>query len=122
MRAAPRLAHCAQSKFCKHDKFLPPRQSLPRHCAVLPSQVCKSMTISLPSYNLYHDTRLAQLTPTMKAKTHAILSLRRDSYSANMTMTCQALRRVTLPNHAAGPLAVIISALLRPTSRQFRFI
>jgi len=29
-----------------------------------------------------------------------------------MTMTCPALRRVTLPNHTAGPLAVITFAHL----------
>ena len=101
-----RILALLANKLLHRDKFLPSRNSLPRHCAVLTREIQNNMTMSQSSRNLYHNTRNAQHTPAMTAKTHAILSLCRDSFAATMTMTCPALCRVTLPNHTAGPLGI----------------
>jgi hypothetical protein len=100
MKAAPGLAHCTQSKFCIHDKSLPPRQSLPRHCAVLPRQIQNNMTISQLSCNCVPRHSYSSESSSRDGKKHAIPASQRDSFVAkhdhDLPRACVGFRLLTL--------------------------
>jgi hypothetical protein len=50
-------------------------------CSLLPRQVRNTMTPSQRLSNFYHDTRIAQTTPTWTAKTRAPVSLGSSGHS-----------------------------------------
>ena len=125
MAAAPGLAHLLAIKFLHHDKFLAPRQLLPRHCASAHLQTFCNRDNFSATYQLCTAT-LVMLNKicTWTAKTRAIPSLHRDNFSAKEPGSARCLRRVTQPPFIAGPLGGIpnnshkMQAILPMTSPQ----
>jgi hypothetical protein len=64
----------------------------------------------LARFALYLDTTLAHKLSTMSAKTRAITSLHRDSFSAKVSGSARCFRRLTLTYSTSGPLYVTRAA------------
>ena len=79
-------------KILYQDKFLAPRQFLPRHCASAHLQTCCYRDNLSATYQLCTATRvmLNQLC-TWTAKTRAIPSLHRDNFPAKEPRLCPVL-------------------------------
>jgi hypothetical protein len=92
MRAKPRLTHLHSIKFLHHDKFLAPRQLLPRHCtsAHLPASCNRD---NVPATYKPCTATLVMLNKicAMTAKTRAIPSLHRDNFSTKVPGPCPVL-------------------------------
>ena len=94
-------------KVLHHDKFLAPRQIIPRHCASahLPASCNRD---SFPATYQTCTATLVMLNKicTRTAKTRAIPSLHRDHFTAKVPGSARCFRRVTQPPHIAGPLGI----------------
>ena len=92
IRAKPGLAHLPAIKILHHDKLLPPRQLLPRHCASAHLPTFWYLDRFSATYHNYTATlvMLNQLC-TWTAKTRAIPSLHRDNFSAKVPGPCPVL-------------------------------
>jgi hypothetical protein len=92
MRAKPGLEHLPTIKFLHLDKFLSPRQLVPRHCtsAHLPTFCCQDNLLA--TYQLCTATLiLLNKICTRTAKTRAIPSLHRDNFLAKVPGPCPVL-------------------------------
>ena len=92
MTVAPGYAHLHAIKFLHHDKFLAPRQLLPRHCASVHLPTFRYRD-SLPTIYQTCTATLVMLNKvcTWTAKTRAIPSLHRDNFSAKEPGLCPVL-------------------------------
>jgi hypothetical protein len=92
MRAKPGHAHQPSIKFLHHDKFLAPRQHVPRHCtgAHLPTFCYRD---NLPVTYQPCTATLAMLNKicTRTAKTRAIPSLHRYNFPTKVPGLCPVL-------------------------------
>jgi hypothetical protein len=95
MRAKPGLAHLHAIKILHHDKFLAPRQFVPRHCASDHLQTfCNRDNFSATYQNCIATLLMLNKICNMMAKTLAVPSLHRDNFSAKEPGPC--------PVHASG--------------------
>jgi hypothetical protein len=87
--AKPGLAHLHAIKFLHHDKFLAPRQIVPRHCASAHLSIFYYRDNFSATYQTSTATRIMiNKICTMTAKTRAIPSLHRDSLPAKVPGPC----------------------------------
>jgi hypothetical protein len=104
---APGLAHLLATKILHLDKFLAPRQLLPRHCAGAHLQASCNRDKFPATYQLCTATLvMLDRHRTMTEKTRAIPSWHRDCFAAKVPGSARCSRRVTQPPFIAGPLAV----------------
>ncbi len=92
MAVAPGHAHLHTIKTLHHDKFLAPRQIVPRHCTCAHLQTfCNRDNFSATYQNCTATRVMLNKICTRTAKTRAISSLHRDSFLAKVPGLCPVL-------------------------------
>jgi hypothetical protein len=116
MCAKPGHAHLHAIKILHQDKFLAPRQFVPRHCtsAHLPAFCYRD---NLPATYQLCTATLVMLNrhPAMTAKTRAIPSLHRDNFSAKVPGLCPVLA-------SGNTTSLYCRAVVRNATRTPRYI
>jgi hypothetical protein len=108
MAVVPGYAHLLTIKILHLDKFLAPRQLLPRPCASAHlSTFCNRNNFSSTFQNCTTTLVMLNKIPTMPAKTRAIPSLHRDNFAAKEPGLCPVLAsgNVYYPNRRAVRLS-----------------
>jgi hypothetical protein len=91
MVVTPGHAHMHAIEILHRDKFLPPRQFVPRHCASALHQLCNRGQIHGSDKNCTAIAPALNKIYTMTAKTRAIPSLHRDNFLAKVPGHCPVL-------------------------------
>jgi hypothetical protein len=111
MAVAPGHAHLPVIKFLHRDKFLAPRQIVPRHCASARHQICNRGQIRGFDQSCTATRVMLNKTCTMTAKSAPYPPCTVTAFWLKYQDPARMLRRVTQPPHIAGPLGLMCRAL-----------